>query len=442
MVISREDPSGNQRLIAYVLAPQVREQDQKSWAAIWKSALKEALPPFMVPAHYIFIDEFPLTPNNKIDRDALPAAEIPIIDENAGFIAPRTDIEKLVTDIWTEVLGIQKISIEEDFFEIGGHSLTAVKIMTRIEEETGQRLPLASLFESSTIESLSLLLQMDGKSITWDSLVPIRAKGNKTPLYMVHGAGLNVLLFNTLAKYLDSEQPVYGLQAKGLNGIDEPLSKLEDIAAHYVAEVIRQNPKGPYALAGYSFGGTIAYEMAKQLKILGKEVKMLALFDSYADQTQNIYPFYIRLFHKIKDYTFRFLYTFVLLAQNPVNTFNYKILMLKRKFISLYWKLNPFKPKEQIGFFGYSHKIDQMNKKAASNYLITPYDGAIDLFKAKERTFYMADPKYLGWKKFALKGVCIHEIPGDHNYIFSPPNDKKFAMILQQCLNQPASKNC
>jgi thioesterase domain-containing protein len=126
------------------------------------------------------------------------------------------------------------------------------------------------------------MLEMDGKSIVWDSLVPIKPTGNKMPLYIVHGAGLNVLLFNALAINMDPDQPVYGLQAKGLNGIDEPLTEIKDIAAHYISAIQAQNPDGPYALAGYSFGGIIAFEMARQLEAQRKKVKMLAMFDTYA----------------------------------------------------------------------------------------------------------------------------------------------------------------
>lgn len=438
VVIAREDQPGNQQLVAYVIAPFVKKHDEKQWTNTWKTALKEVLPPFMMPSQIVVLPEFPLTPNNKIDRKALPNPYTFSTNVVPGYIAPRTDVEKLVSDIWRDVLGLPAISVYDNFFEIGGHSLTAVQIMSRLEKETGKRLPLASLFQSSTIESLSLLLQMDGKSITWDSLVPIRPQGSKTPLYIVHGGGLNVLLFNTLAMHMDPDQPVYGLQAKGLNGVDEPLDKLEDIAAHYVGEILKQNPSGPYVLAGYSFGGTIAYEMAKQLQELGKEVKMLALFDSYADQSKYAYPLPKRVLNKIWDYNCRFLYTFVLLAKNPASTFKYKTLTLKRKLTAFYWKVNPVKPKKQVGFWGYSHEIDRMNQKAAAHYYIKPYDGTIDLFRAKVRTYYMEDPEYLGWTNYALKGVRVHEIPGDHNYIFSPPNDKEFASVLQECLNRSA----
>ena len=438
VVIAGEDPQGNQQLVAYVIAPTIKKNVEQHWAGIWKTALKEVLPPFMVPARIVLLDQFPLTPNNKTDYKALAAMAQNPTPDISGFTAPRTSAEKLVSNIWCETLGLPAISIYDNFFEIGGHSLLAVQMMAKIEKETGKRLPLAALFESSTIKSLSLLLQTDKKNITWNSLVPIRPKGNKTPLYMVHGAGLNVLLFNSLLLHLDPGQPVYGLQAKGLNGVDTPLDKLEDIASYYISEILKHNPNGPYALAGYSLGGTIAYEMAKQLQALGKEVKVLALFDSYASQTEYYYPKSIRLLRKIRDYACRFFYTFVLLIKNPRSTFNYKIQAIKRKLTSIYAKMNPFKSENETGLNGYLQAIDKLNQKAAAAYFMTPYTGTVDLFRAKVRTYYMPDPEYLGWKKYALKGVRIHEIPGDHNYIFAPPNDKEFARVLQNCLNQSA----
>ena len=150
------------------------------------------------------------------------------------------------------------------------------------------------------------------------------------PLYIVHGAGLNVLLFNALAMNMDEEQPVYGLQAKGLNGIDEPLDVMEDIAANYIAEILAQNPHGPYALAGYSLGGTIAYEMANQLMAMGKEVKVLAVFDTYAKQTDIYDPLAKRIFNRIWLFIMKLLYSFVLFFQDPKRTIEYKSLIIKR----------------------------------------------------------------------------------------------------------------
>ena len=192
----------------------------------------------------------------------------------------ETDMQKILATIWMDTLHLQTISIDDNFFELGGHSLIAVRVMKIIQEKSKHRLPITALFEAPTIEKLSLLLEHDEKKDSWKSLVPIKPDGKKPPLYIVHGSGLTVLIFHALAMGLDPDQPVFGLQARGLNGTDEPFDNMEEIAAYYVNEILEQNPQGPYSLAGYSFGGIVAFEMAKQLKARGSEVNMLAIFDN------------------------------------------------------------------------------------------------------------------------------------------------------------------
>jgi len=371
--------------------------------------------------------------SQKDELDDLPNTKI-------GYVPPRTDLESLVAQIWAENLGLGTVGVFDDFFELGGHSLMALQVLNQLEKETGKRLPLASLFEHSTVESMTLLLEMDSKSITWDSLVAIKPQGNKMPLYIVHGAGLNVLFFNTLAKNMDPDQPIYGLQAKGLNGIDEPLEKIEDMAAYYISEIVKHNPKGPYAIAGFSFGGIIAFEMAKQFKAMGKDVKMLAMFDTYAYQSDRYDSTFTKLYNKARYLSKQLLYTFTLFSEDPKRTIEYKTEAIKRRFVQFYWKIKYGQKQNQEGFFGYSNNIDVKNGQAWEKYVFTPYNGSIELFRAKKRTFYIDDFEYLGWKPFALKGIRIHEIPGEHNYIFAPPNDKEFAEILQRCLDESALK--
>ena len=162
---------------------------------------------------------------------------------------------------------------------------------------------------------------------------------------------------------------------------------------------------------------------------------MLAMFDTEVSQSHKFKPFPARAIYSAKHLINQMLFTFVLLKEDPKRTIEYKTESLKRRLIQLYWKIKYGKDQSQPGFFGYSNKIDQQNEIAAENYILTPYDGSIEIFRAKKRTFYMADFEYLGWKPFALKGVRIHDIPGEHNYIFAPPNDKEFAHILQKCLD-------
>jgi len=441
VVIAREDTPGNPRLVGYMITiEQKNDNDLRAQFDTWQRGLLDVLPEYMVPDDFVIMETIPITPNGKIDRKALPKPNYSNIQRTGEIVAPRTSNEKLVADIWTELMGLETISIFDNFFELGGRSLVAVKIMARLEQETGKRLPLATLFEHSTVERLAARLELDATSITWESLVPIKPNGTKMPLYIVHGAGLNVLLFNALAMNMDAEQPVYGLQAKGLNGIDEPLDVMEEIAANYIAEIVAKNPDGPYALAGYSLGGIIAYEMAKQLMAAGKEVKMLAMFDTYADLSTVNDPLLKKVFNKATLVLKQIGYSLVLLAEDPKRTIEYKSLIIKRKFIKLVWKIAPAKDEKKEGFFAYDNEIDEASEKALRNYILTPLPIAIELFRAKKRTFYMADFNFLGWRPFAQKGVHVHEIPGEHNTIFAPPNDKEFAVVLQNCLDQ-VSKN-
>lgn len=437
-VVAQPDKNGTNKLVAYITTNHdYPTSDEVVRNKNWRSALKNTLPDYMVPDDFIVIPAIPLTPNGKVDKKALIQTPVNVAAQVQVYAAPRTNVEKLVADIWAEFLEIEKVGIYDNFFELGGHSLIAVQVMARIEKVTGKRLPLATLFENSTVEKLSLMLEMDGRSIVWDSLVPIKPNGSKMPLYIVHGAGLNVLLFNALAINMDPDQPVYGLQAKGLNGVDEPLSEIKDIAAHYISAIQAQNPNGPYALAGYSFGGIIAWEMAIQLEAQGKQVKMLAMFDTYAYRSPFFDP-WLTMQTKRAMFFLRKLKYSLFTREGLSQSLTEKRKNIKRHATRMIWKLT--KEEQQEGFFGYSNKIDEMNILAERRYRLTPQNFTIELFRADTHTFYMDDFEFLGWKPYALKGINVHPIPGEHNSIFKAPNDKIFARILQQCLNEAAKK--
>jgi amino acid adenylation domain-containing protein len=438
VVVAREDRPGDPRLVGYIVLPaeETAVADLKLLTDVWQRELLQVLPEYMVPDDFVLVEAIPITPNGKIDRKALPMPDYSQINRTDTYVAPRTDNEKLVAGIWEEFMGLKEISIHDNFFELGGRSLIAVRIMARLEKETGKRLPLATLFEHSTVEKLAARLIVDDSAITWQSLVPIKPKGNKMPLYIVHGAGLNVLLFNALAMNMDDDQPVYGLQAKGLNGIDKPLDVMEDIATNYIAEIIEHDPIGPYALAGYSLGGMIAYEMAKQMLAMGKNVKMLAMFDTYADQTQKFDTPVKKAIKNTWTLIKQIAYTGVLFVEDPKRTIEYKSREIGRRIKRINKKLFPDKVKKKDVFSEYNDEINETSAAAQRNYLLTPIDMKLELFRAKKKTFYMDDFKYLGWIPYAKKGVNVYEIPGEHNTIFAPPNDKQFATVLQECLDK------
>ncbi|MGI4739588.1 MAG: non-ribosomal peptide synthetase [Janthinobacterium lividum] len=439
VVVAQERTAGDERLVAYLMldSPATDPAARAAQRASWQLALHAHLPTHLVPSEFVVLDALPLLPNGKIDRPALRQRAAAPITAAVGFVPPRTNVEQLVADSWCEALKITEVGVFDDFFDLGGHSLIAVQVMARLEKVTGKRLPLAALFTHPTVAALALLIQRDGsKAITWDSLVPIKPKGTKTPLYIVHGAGMNVLLFNALARNMDADQPIYGLQARGLNGVDEPLDRIEDMAAHYVAAIRAQNPEGPYALAGFSFGGLIAFEMAKQLLAIGKKVQFLAMFDTYAYQSNYRAPRLTRLTQNTLLSFKKTAYTLKLLASAPGPTLAYQREQLRFKVGGVLGRLG-LGTKLQSDF-GYPPLVDWMNEIAWRRYVLTPAPVAIELFRANHRTFYMPDAELLGWQPFALNGITVHSMPGAHNFMFAPPHDQHFAAVLQARLDNSA----
>ncbi|MGB7393015.1 MAG: non-ribosomal peptide synthetase, partial [Pricia sp.] len=404
----------------------------------WRRALQDKLPPHLIPHKFHLLEKLPTTLNGKLDRKALSASQSSK-KTKAVYTEPRNPLERMVAQIWEKCLGLNQMDIFSNFFEMGGHSLIAVRVMTLLEEKTGKRLPLSALFEYSTVEKLAQLLETDSQIITWDSLVPIKPNGNKIPLYIVHGAGLNVLVFNSLAQNMDEDQPVYGLQAKGINNKNKEYGTIEKMATNYVDAIIKKNPEGPYALAGYSFGGVIAFEMAYQLIERGKKVSMLGLLDTFVDP----HLYYASPFRKklasMEKRTRRRLHYLREMGKSWENV-KHHLYRKKEYLMAKYVTRKKAKisgnelTKNQI------MDLEMISDHIMRNYHLVPRNLEVDLFRAKNGTAYSHDPIHLGWKKIALEGVRLHKIPGDHDTIFSSSNVQKFAEILQDALDQKHSE--
>jgi len=439
IVVVHTDDLDNQRLIAYVqLKNDTLKIDQEDYSAIWTDALRGKLPDYMLPHLYVIIKELPLTPNGKIDRKALPK---PIIAAHASIrdvIAPVTETEKMLAQLWAKYLGVKNISITDNFFDLGGHSMVAVQVMVEVEKLTGQRFPIALLFDHPTIQQLADWVDKKDKGITWKSLVKIKERGKKTPLYLIHGEGLNLLVFSGLAHNLDPNQPVYGLQSLGLNGFDEQLDTIEDIAAHYNSEILADNPNGPYAIVGYSLGGYIAIEMVKQLEARGKEVKLLGMIDTNLQASDGDTSL-ARIFTKIKRQFPKALFVIKSFFSAPRATIAYQTKLVGLKVRELFEKEKSYKGSYLEGIPTFMGKLVEKLRTAVANYKVTPYAGRIFLFKAKTRIYFVDDFKTLGWSRIAKKGVLINEVPGDHKNMLLPPNDQQFAEILQKVLDEVAN---
>ena len=435
VTIVREDTPGDKRLVAYII-----REDEKVDITELRQFLKTKIPDYMVPSAFVFIEQFPLTPNGKIDRKLLPSpVEAP--QQAKEYIEPKTETEKKLAAIWSDVLKIKQIGTDEDFFEIGGHSMIAVTLMVKIEKQLGTRLPLAVLFDHSNIHDMAELLDKKTDRVHWGSLVPIRSKGTKKPLYLVHGAGLNLLLYTTIVAGLDPDQPVFGLQAKGLDGEDDPLYTIEDIAAYYNEEILKIDNSGSYALAGFSMGGQLAYEMAKQLVESGHKVSFLGVFDTVSENVSDRHiPFFERYKLRIIRIYNQVAWIIGTFMKRPLNQ---KFAFVKMRWNSLKQKItkDDYKIKPEGASLGkqselpkYLHKVHKANDIALNRYILPPYPGKLTLFRAMHQTFYIADPIKYGWAEY-VKEMEILDIPGEHSTIFAPPNDVLFAKELQKCLD-------
>jgi thioesterase domain-containing protein/acyl carrier protein len=254
-----------------------------------RESLRQSLPDYMVPTLFVELSQMPLTPNGKIDRRSLIVPSSTDDFSGSGPTSPSRDsLELQLIEIWEDVLGISGVGVGDNFFDLGGHSLVAVRLMARITKQFGQQLPLATLFQGGNIEQLADILRAESSQQLWSSLVPVRRSGCKTPLFCVAGAGGNVVYFHDLARALDRERPFYALQPPGLDGRSAPLGKIEELAAHYIDSICSIQPHGPYMLLGHSFGGLVAFEMAHQLDRAGEEIERLLLLDTAAPHLQ--YP--------------------------------------------------------------------------------------------------------------------------------------------------------
>ena len=275
VVTSREDVPGDKRLVAYLVpnkepAPAIREL---------RSFLKEKLPDYMVPSGYVLLDSLPLTLNGKVDRRALPDLGGTEQQESNAYVAPQDETERILCRVWSEVLGVHRVGLDDDFFALGGHSLLAAKLFVRLDKEFGRSLPLSVLLSAPTIRSLAEHYRRVTEQKPNLSLVAITAAGTLPPIYAVPGMFGNVVGFAELAKELGGDQPFYGLQSIGLDGAKAPLDSIEEMAKLYISEIRSVQSRGPYSLIGACFGATVAYEMARQLLDQGEKVAFLGLLD-------------------------------------------------------------------------------------------------------------------------------------------------------------------
>ncbi len=386
--------------------------------------LAETLPEHMVPSVWTRLDAMPLTPNGKIDRRALPAPDRKARVPDAGYVAPRTDIERELVEIWQDLLEVRPIGVQDDFFAIGGHSLAAARLVARIDAIMGHAIPLATLLSAPTVESLARVLAGETQARS-GVLVRFSETGNQTPLFLVAGVGGHVLIFRELADLLSEDRPVYALQGIGLDGREEPLVRVEAIADRYIQELIAVRPRGPWIVAGWSMGGVIAYEMACQMRERGISADRLVIIDAYA-------PWAVGTRERLRIHLASF-------RRRPWRSkLAYFGQRLTHRFEVARRRMGIDAVEEVDGRMAELIRASSLAQfEALRTYQPRPYPGDVTLLRAQQ-TDEIRDPRSndptLGWSSLVHGRVHVVPIPGSHTAIFVGNHLHSLAATLRACL--------
>ena len=412
VVVSRLDRHGDYLLLAYV----VLSREKTITANELRAHLKENLPNYMVPARFVFIDALPTTPSGKIDRNALPGPGYEALESGEVLVLPRSPLEIRLTEIWLDILGVRHFGIKDNFFHLGGDSLMATILFVMIEKEYGQKLSPSILYQAPTIEQLAAVLAGTLDPVS-TCLVPLRRQGSRPPLFLVSGVGGDAITFRHLVQYIDPEQPIYGvnISANAFN------ATMDEVVSHYMDEICRIFPAGPFLLGGFSSGGVIAFEIARQLRARHHEVGFLSMLDT-------VCPTYFR--SKLPFWNFSAVGNFV--ANLPF-WFYYRWVAAQEKIpkIRRFFK-DIIVPGTGTNSESISvpHNVVQESIRWLRDYAIKPYDGRIVFYRARARLLMVVSGLDKEWEKYS-KELDVYTIPGSHLDILKEP----YVRVLAEKIN-------
>lgn len=418
-VVAQTDSQGTLHLVSYVVPHSDRAVSSQDLYAF----LKDRVPTYLIPSAFITLSALPLTDRGTCDDRQLPPVEDVQLQQDGkdALIASRDDLELQLTKLWEEVLGIAPIGIRDNFFDLGGHSLLAVRLFAKIESVFETALPLATLLQAPTIEQQAELIRSQGIAPPQEWLVPLQ-QGNpdKPALFCVYG----ILLYYDLARHLGADQTVYGLYLQEEVDIlrsdradaEPQLTNVQQVAEQYLQKVRTIQPQGPYLLAGESFGGIVAYEMAQLLQAQGETVSLLAMFDTQAIGAS----LKLSTQQRATQHFARFL------QEGPSYLLEKVSSKLKSKASSVGMVASDDDPRQQF------------RRRLAKDYTPQPYAGTITLFRALDRGAFESidvDPLF-GWQHLAQEGVVAFDVPGDHIGILKEPNVQVLARHLRDQIHQ------
>lgn len=365
------------------------------------------------------------------------SATVVPVSPRVGTPGPQGEVESVLVEWWEELLGVDNVGLDDDFFDLGGHSLVGVRLFAKIRKTYEVDLNLAVLFEARTVSQLANVIHNSTKPTgvegrTWSALVPIQPKGSRIPLFCVHAQGASVLFYQKLAMHLGTDQPFYALQSPLVSKEHSRQPTIEELASLYVDELKHFFPEGPYFLGGASLGGLIAFEMSQQLIASGEKPSFLVLFDAIVPGShQHI---------STRDQTLRHWQNFKkhgvpYLVERGLSKAEYRWSQLVRSTHRLQCSCYKFAgmtvPSGLRNF-----EAEEAHRRALERYTVRFYPGRITLIRAANVRDTVATHRdlTLGWESVAGGGLDIHDVPGSHSSIFEEPNVRTLAKTLKAIL--------
>lgn len=407
VVAARRDERGGNRLVAYILA----DTTPPPTVSRLRAGLRQNLADYMLPAQYVFLEELPMTASGKVDRQQLPAPEDARPRLDAECVAPRTQLELRLTRIWEDILGARPVGVKDNFFELGGDSLLAAQFCAEISKEFGRDMPITTLLKTPTVEGLVDILFADSEPGERTTIIPLQTGGAKPPLFAVDTK--NAGIFVHLARRLGPGRPIYGLHPLGLsmNGS----TTIEALAARYLVDVRKIQPKGPYYICGLCGGALAAFEMAQQLTQSGEEVAFLALFDAFCPAPSLMPLWWIRMVRRVRR----------------------KLHPQARDEEREQRKRERQEARQEWGRYltGMRRDLHLLTKSVARalvQYRPRPYAGKIYLYLAEDTNRDPLLGPRLGWRHLAEVDATI--VPGHHHTMLDEPNVAPLADSLRDLL--------
>ncbi len=440
VAVVRPDKFGVNRLCSYATA---EDGVARPGFDEIEAHLARNLPRHMIPSAHTWLEAFPLTPNQKLDRSALPAP-VDAAPAPEG-LAPRTDAERQLARIWRQLLKAEKIGVRDDFYELGGDSLLAVSLLLEIERQLGRRLPFDAVYGDVTIERQAEDLGSAASEGSSDVIVPLQPLGSKTPFYCVHGIGGEVLQYSLLARHMGTERPFFGIKAPDLRVAKDVLSTIEATARLYVDAILAHQPIGPYFIGGQSLGATIAYEMALQLTQRGHRVGLLALIDQrrkgWALEFSNVAPTAVNFLRNIAPWL-----RHDVAYHGPGEVWK----NIRRKLMAWMRRLSRGgrpSPEPDISvildlsrYLPDSHDLFRVLYAAMLAYRPEHYRGRAVVFRAgAQPVFRLWDEPGLGWRELIEPEPIVRVVPGNHRTITAEPYVGTLADQLRECLDEADS---